>query len=78
LAEFDALADHRKEVFWVWKTTEALEGLAGVDHAEACTLYNRSLDTWNQWKSEGGPDSVFYEAHHDRAAQLAQSCAHGL
>jgi tetratricopeptide (TPR) repeat protein len=74
LAELDGLADHRKEIFWVWKITEALEGLADVDPGEACSLYNRSLDTWNRWKSEGGPDSSFFRARHDRAAQLAGAC----
>ena len=74
LTEFDAIGDHRKEIFWVWKITEAIEGLGDVDHKEACALYNRSLDTWNRWKSEGGPDSVFFRAHHDRAAQLAANC----
>jgi len=78
LAELDTLADHRKEIFWVWKTTETLEGLAEVNHVNACALYSRSLDTWNRWKSDGGPDSVFFRARHDRAAQLVQECGHGI
>ncbi|HEY3837803.1 MAG TPA: protein kinase [Bryobacteraceae bacterium] len=77
LAELDSLSDHRKEIFWVWKTSEALEGLAEVDHAQSCALYNRSLETWNRWKSEGGPDSVFSRAHRDRAAQRTQECLPG-
>jgi serine/threonine protein kinase len=74
LTELDALADHRKEIFWVWKTTEALEGLADVKQSERCALYGRSLDTWNRWKDEGGPDSVFFRARHERAARLAGAC----
>jgi hypothetical protein len=77
LSELDALADHRKEIFWVWKTTEAIEGLAGVtaDRAEACTLYIRSLNAWNRWNNEGGVDSIFFRTRRDRAAQFAQACA---
>jgi len=74
LAEFDALADHRREIFWVWKTTEALEGLAEADGVQACALYAKSLESWNRWKAEGGPDSVFFRVHRDRAAQLSQAC----
>jgi serine/threonine protein kinase len=74
LAELDALADHRKEIFWVWRTTEALEGLADIDRTEACALYARSLENWNRWRAEGGPDSVFFRSRHDHAAQLAQAC----
>jgi hypothetical protein len=80
LAELEALSDHRKEIFWVWKTTEALEGLAEVrrseDIGEACALYGMSLDTWNRWKAEDGPDSLFFRIRHDRAAQFAVGCAH--
>jgi tetratricopeptide (TPR) repeat protein len=74
LAELNALADHRKEIFWVWKTTEALEGLAAItpNRTAACALFNQSLDTWNRWKAEGGPDSIFFRTRRDRPAQ--QSC----
>jgi len=70
------LSDHRKEIFWVWKTTEAIEGLADVtaNRSESCSLYNKSLESWNRWKSEGGPESVFFRIRHDRAAQLAAGC----
>jgi hypothetical protein len=78
LAELEALADHRKEIFWVWRTSETLEGLAEIDRPNACSLTNRGLDAWNQWKSNGGPDSVFFRAHRDHAAQLIQSCARPL
>ncbi len=75
LAELAALADHNREIFWVWRTTETLEGLADVAaRPEACGLYNQSLDAWNRWKTQGGPDSTFFRARHDRAAQLAAAC----
>jgi serine/threonine protein kinase len=74
LMELDALGDHRKEIFLVWKTTEALEGLAEVAPGEACALYQRSLDTWDRWKREGGPDSVFFKVRHERAAALSGAC----
>jgi hypothetical protein len=81
LTEMGNLGDHAREIFWVWKMTEALEGLGDVkkatDHAEACALYSRSLEAWNRWKSEGGADSVFFRAHHDRAAARAAGCKSG-
>jgi tetratricopeptide (TPR) repeat protein len=78
LKELQDLADHSKEIFWVWKTTEALEGLGDVrrtvDHTEACALYTRSLEAWNRWKSEGGQDSSFFRIRRDRAAARVVLC----
>ena len=79
LAEFDALADHRREIFWVWRTTEALEGLGdalrSTDRAGACAMYARSAEEWNRWKRDGGPDSIFFRNHLDRTRQRSGWCA---
>jgi hypothetical protein len=78
LNELEGLKDHAREIFWVWKMTETLEGLGDVrrtvDHAEACALYNRSVEAWDRWKSEGGAESVFFRKHHDRAVARAVVC----
>jgi len=74
LRELNALEDHRNEIFWVWKTSEALEGLAESKPEEACSLYRRSVEVWSRWHAEGGPDSSFFRAHLERAQRFAQGC----
>jgi serine/threonine protein kinase len=78
LAELAKLEEgHRQELWWVWKTTEVLEGLGSVrqdaDRTEAFELYRKSLATWDRWRSEGGKESVFFRVRRDRAARLVDA-----
>jgi hypothetical protein len=75
LTEFEALSDHAREIFWVWKMTEALEGLAEADPVSACRLHAQSIDAWMHWRANGGPDSTFFRSRLERATQLSRACA---
>ncbi len=79
LKDVSSLAEgHQREIQWVWRSTEVLEGLGDVlkrsDRAAACGLYRTSLDQWTQWKSTGGADRGFFRTRWDRAAKFVASC----